>query len=110
MNRGQIAARLNMDEMAPWRVRVLDEVEAIVREAVEAERESKWQPIETAPKSGLFFGWSDDWHHQIVEGKVYWMSIAPDAKSYLPIEDCKALTMWTPLPAPPIRARGEKPI
>ena len=37
MNREQIAARLNMDEMAPWRVRVLDEVEAIVREAVEAE-------------------------------------------------------------------------
>jgi hypothetical protein len=47
MNREQIAARLNMDEMAPWRVRVLNEVESIVREAVEAEREACAKVVET---------------------------------------------------------------
>ena len=106
MNREEIARRLLPVTGVRVFNSVLDEIEAIVREAVEA----KWQPIETAPKSGLFFGWSDDAHHQIVEGKVYWMSIAPDAKPYLPIEDCRALTMWTPLLSPPIRARGEKTV
>lgn len=38
MNKEQIAARLNVRLMAPWWVH--EQVEAMIREAVEAERES----------------------------------------------------------------------
>jgi hypothetical protein len=38
ITREQIAKRLNIDEQAPWRILLLDRVEALIREAVEAER------------------------------------------------------------------------
>jgi hypothetical protein len=60
-----------------------------------------WRAIAEAPRDGLFIGWSVDDHHQIIHGKTYWQSVAPDAKPYMPVQECMQLTHWMPIAPPP---------
>jgi len=60
MNREQIAARLNENEDAVFNIDTIEAIEAIVREAVEAERESIAVMIE--PKNDKS-DWTKYAHH-----------------------------------------------
>lgn len=63
-----------------------------------------WQPIETAPKDGcMFLGYAPppDGVPQVIHAKTYWQSVADGAPRYMPVDECKALTHWMPLPPAP---------
>lgn len=63
-----------------------------------------WLPIVTVPRDGLFLGCIADTtgpSYILLDGAVYWDSIAPDAEPYMPREDARKMTHWTPLPRLP---------
>lgn len=63
-----------------------------------------WQPIETTPKDGcMFLGYAPppDGVPQVIHAKTYWQSVADGAPRYMPVDECKALTHWMPLPPAP---------
>ena len=71
----------------------------------------EWQPIETAPKEGLFLACMENAgkHYELVDGMTYWAAIALDAKPWMPTEDAKKMTHWMRLPPLPPNTRLSDP-
>lgn len=91
-----------------------------LRAAVLADRASRWQPIETAPRDGIFLGWirAERWSaidgggsgqpHDVSQVDFCWwrpVQGSPNGgywdNSSGQVGDGQEVTHWQPLPAPP---------